>query len=553
MQMLNVVSNANLLCGYLMLSDQADVIIVGAGAAGAAAAWRLSRGGLKIICLDRGNWQRKDDMPATSDDWEILRQTRWNPSPAKRNLHFDLAIDATESMIKPLAYAAVGGSTVMWSCHFPRFHPSDFRTYTLDGVGDDWPIGYEDLLPYYAINEKMMGVSGAVGNPAYPADTPPRLPPLPLSEGARRIATSFNKLGWSWWPAELAINSVPYTNAPEGGTRGQCVHCGPCEMNCPHGAKATTDLVYWPLAIKAGVRLVTGARVTKVLTDSRNATQGIVYKDSDGSEHRLTAPIVILAANAVGSARLLHLSANRSNPYGLANRSGLVGKRLMLHPLARVTGLFKDQIDGHKGLSAGTLVSHHFYETDMKRGFRRGFKMQALGTHGPAFTASGSLGRRMPWGATHHREFERHFGYAYSLSICSDDMPDLQNQVTLSDTLIADDDLPAAKMIYRIPDDARKALDYGLGKAAEALRHAGCYDTFETQTLPDAGFHLMGTARMGHDPETSVTNEWCESHDIKGLFVIDGGAFVTAAAVNPTNTIQAISLRTADHILTRGR
>ncbi len=132
-------------------------------------------------------------------------------------------------------------------------------------------------------------------------------------------------------------------------------------------------------------------------------------------------------------------------------------------------------------------------------------------------------------------------------------MPDLQNQVSLSDTLIADDDLPAAKMIYRIPDDARKALDYGLGMAAEALRHAGCYDTFETQTLPDAGFHLMGTARMGHDPETSVTNEWCESHDIKGLFVIDGGAFVTAAAVNPTNTIQAISLRTSDHILTRGR
>ena len=81
-------------------------------------------------------------MPATSNDWEILRQTRWNPSPEKRNLHFDLAIDATESTIKPLAYAAVGGSTIMWSCHFPRFHPSDFRTKSLDGVGDDWPIDY---------------------------------------------------------------------------------------------------------------------------------------------------------------------------------------------------------------------------------------------------------------------------------------------------------------------------------------------------------------------------------------------------------------------------
>ena len=490
-------------------------------------------------------------MPATSNDWEILRQTRWNPNPAKRNLHFDLAIDATESTIKPLAYAAVGGSTIMWSCHFPRFHPSDFRTKSLDGVGDDWPIDYYDLLPYYTINEKMMGVSGVVGNPAYPVDTPPRLPPLPLSEGARRIANSFNKLGWSWWPSELAINSVPHAGGLNGAERGQCVNCGPCEMNCPHGAKATTDLVYWPLAIKAGVRLITEARVTKVLTDSRNTTQGVVYKTSIGSEYRLLASIVILASNAVGSARLLHLSANRSNPNGLANRSGLMGKRLMLHPLARVTGLFKDRIDGHRGLSAGTLVSHHFYETDIERGFKRGFKLQALGTHGPAFTASGSLGRKIPWGAAHHEEFERHFGHAYSLSICSDDMPDLQNQVSLSDTLMADDGLPAAKMIYRTPDDARKALDFGMEKATEALLQAGCYETFETETLREAGFHLMGTTRMGHDPDTSVINGWCESHDVKGLFVIDGGAFVTAAAVNPTNTIQAISLRTADYILRR--
>ena len=136
----------------------ADVIIVGAGAAGAAAAWRLSAGGLQTVCLERGDWQQREDMPATSDDWEILRQTNWHPSPAQRKLPFDLEIDAQESMIKPLACATVGGSTIMWSCHFPRFHPSDFCTQTLDGVGDDWPITYDDLLPYYKLNEKMMGV-----------------------------------------------------------------------------------------------------------------------------------------------------------------------------------------------------------------------------------------------------------------------------------------------------------------------------------------------------------------------------------------------------------
>ena len=522
----------------------ADVIIVGAGAAGAAAAWRLSAGGLGTVCLERGDWQQREDMPATSDEWEILRQTKWHPSPAQRKLPFDLEIDAQESMIKPLACATVGGSTIMWSCHFPRFHPSDFCTQTLDGVGDDWPIAYDDLLPYYKLNEQMMGVSGLAGNPSYPSDTPTRLPPMPLSEGARRIASAFNTLGWSWWPAELAINSVPY-----GHGRGGCVHCGPCELNCPHSAKATSDLVYWPLAIEAGAQLITRARVIKILADKNDAACGVIYKDNSGVEHRLTAPIVVLAGNAIGSARLLHLSANRSNPNGLANRSGLIGKRLMLHPLARVTGLFEDRIDGHKGLSAGTFVSHHFYETDPDRDFKRGFKMQALGTHGPALTALGSLGRKVAWGTDHHQEFARHFGRAYSISICSDDMPDTQNQVVLSKTMVADDGLPAAKMIYKIPDEARNALNYGLDRATTALREAGCYETFETKTLPDAGFHLMGTARMGEQRETSVLNKWCESHEIKGLFVVDGAAFVTAAAVNPTNTIQALALRAADHIL----
>ena len=529
------------------LPDNLDVIIVGAGAAGAAAAWRLAAGGLKVVCLERGDWQADGDFPAASEDWEIQRQTRWSPSPAQRRLPFDLEIDAQDSEIKPLACAAVGGSTIMWSCHFPRFHPSDFCTRRLDGVGEDWPITYEDLLPYYQLNEKMMGVSGLVGNPAYPDDRPHRLAPLPLSGGAERIARAFNELGWSWWPADMAVNSEAY-----GPGRGRCTHCGPCELNCPHKAKASTDVVYWPLALQQGARLITRARVTRVLTNSHGAASGVLYLDEDGAEQRLVAPRVVLAGNAIGSARLLHLSASKAHPNGLANRSGLVGKNLMLHPLARVTGLFADPVEGHKGISAGSFVSHHFYETETGRGFQRGFKLQALGTHGPAMMASGSAGRRIAWGTDHHREFLRHFGHAYSLSVCSDDMPDPANQVRLSERITADDGLPAARMVYQIPAAAKKALAYGMARAEEALQQAGCLETFATPALPEAGFHLMGTARMGTDPESSVLNRWCEAHDVSGLFVIDGAAFVTAAAVNPTNTIQALSLRTADHLLATG-
>ena len=203
------------------------------------------------------------------------------------------------------------------------------------------------------------------------------------------------------------------------------------------------------------------------------------------------------------------------------------------------------------GISAGSFVSHHFYETDGTRNFKRGFKMQALGTHGPAMTASGSMGRRIVWGNNHHNDFLRHFGHVYSLSICSDDMPDLANQVALSERITADDGLPAARMIYKIPFSAKKALKFGMKMAKKALLRAGCYETFANPTLPEAGFHLMGTARMGNSPEKSVVNKWCEAHDVQGLFVIDGSAFVTAAAVNPTNTIQALALRTADYLLAK--
>ncbi len=506
-------------------------MIIGAGASGAAAAWRLSQHGFQVTCLEQGDWVDPASSPSTDPEWEVLRQGPWHPSPNRRRTAADMPVDDSESEIEPLFFNGVGGSTVMWSCHFPRLHPSDFATRTLDDVGDDWPIRYEDLSAYYDLNERMMGVAGLPGNPAYPPMDAPRTPPVGLSPGALRIAKAFNRLGWSWWPADLSIRT--------GSGEHTCNHCGPCELHCPRSAKGATDLSYWPAAIAAGARLVTNARVTDIETRGTRAT-GVIYSDGKVRQ-RHAAPVIILAANGIGTPRLL-LHA------GLANRSGLVGRRLMLHPLARVTGLFDEPVDGHRGISAGALVSHHFYETDTERGFRRGFKLQGLGSHGPALTALGSLGQRIPWGSSHHREFTKTFGHGFSLSVCSDDRPDNDNRVVLSQDLTDSDDVPAPKMIYRIPAEAKAALDYGRARAKDALREAGATDFIELETIAAAGYHLMGTARMGDCPETSVIDRWGEAHDLKGLFVLDGSAFVTAAAVNPTNTIQALALRGADFI-----
>ena len=525
-----------------MADEESDVLVVGAGAGGAAAAWRLAGHGLRITCLERGGWTDPEASPSLDAGWEIVRQRRWHPNPNVRRGVDDDPVDDAESEIKPLFFNGVGGSTVLWSCHLPRMHPSDFRSRSLDGVGDDWPLRYDDLAPYYDLNETMMGVAGLRGHPAYPACAAPRQPPVGLAPGARRIAQALNRLGWSWWPAEIAINT-----GAAGAARGTCNHCGPCELHCPRRAKASTDLTYWPAALARGVRLVTRAHVTEILTAPDGRAAGAVWRDADGRSRRHLAPIVVLAANGIGTPRLALLSG------GLADRSGLVGRRLMLHPLARVTGVFDAPTGGHRGIAAGGLVSHAFYETDRARGFARGVKLQALGTPGPALTALGALGRRVPWGRGHHADFARLFDHAYSLSVCSDDMPDLANRVTLSDRLTGADGLPAAKMRYRIPAQARKALDFGRDRAREALREAGARALVEMENVPDAGFHLMGTMRMGTDPETSVVDPWGEAHDVPGLFVADGSSFVTAAAVNPTNTLQALALRAADRIrATRG-
>ncbi len=516
----------------LMDADsESDVVIVGAGAAGAAAAWRLARHGLSVTCLEQGDWVDPKSSPSTDSDWELLRQGPWNPNPNLRRGSVDCPVDASESSIEPLFFNGVGGSTVMWSCHFPRLHPSDFATASLDGAGDDWPIRYEELDPYYDMNERMMGVAGLAGNPAYPPMHAKRTPPVGLSPGALRVAEAFNRLGWSWWPADLSLRT--------GTNVAVCNNCGPCELHCPRRAKGAADLSYWPLALAAGARLATGARVVDVETLGGRVT-GVVASDG-GALRRCKAPVVILAANGIGTPRLLlHC--------GLANRSGLVGRRLMLHPLARVTGIFEQPVEGHRGIAAGALVSHHFYETDMARGFRRGVKLQGLGSHGPALTALGSLGRRLPWGTRHHATFANTFGHAFSLSICSDDMPDVQNRVVLSGHLADSDDVPAPKVIYRVPGEAKAALDFGRARATEALAEAGAAEFIEMDSVAGAGFHLMGTARMGDNPETSVVDRWGESHDVAGLFVLDGSAFVTAAAANPTNTIQALALRGADRI-----
>lgn len=519
--------------------EPVDVLVVGAGASGAAFSWRLGMTGRQVVCLDQGGWVRPESIPSLSSDWERSRARSHHPNPNIRRNAWDYPIDDSQSDIRPLLYNAVGGSTIHWGAHFPRLKPSDFVVRSQDGVGLDWPIRYSDLASYFEINDAMMTVSGLNGDPANPPRGPRPCSPLPLGEGARRLAEAYNRLGWHWWPVDAAILTEDRAH------RQACNNCGPCDLGCPRGARTSTDVTYWNDALASGVELRTECRVTRITSVPGRVT-GVDYIDAEGRQVHQPAENVVLAGNGVGTARLLLLSAADWCPTGLANSSDQVGRNLMHHPTGMVTGVFEEPLEGYAGPFAVSIVSQEFYETDESRGFVRGFQAQTIRSDGPLGTALGGYLPRVPWGSAHHEEFDRQFGHTASITVTTEDLPNPDNRVTLSDSLTDRFGIPAPRIRYRVEERCRETIAYGIERNTEVLLEAGAIETLALPLVESAGFHLLGTARMGDDPATSVVNSECRAHDVDNLWIIDGSVFVTAGALNPTSTIQAIALRAAD-------
>jgi choline dehydrogenase-like flavoprotein len=523
-----------------MSTEPVDVLIVGAGASGAALAWSLADTRMSILCLEQGGWVDPASYPGMKGHGEASQLGEFAFSPNARGRREDYPVNDGGSPIAVSMFNAVGGSTILYAAHFPRFHPSDFRAKSLDGVADDWPIDYRLLEPYYDVNARMMGVSGLAGDPAYPPKEVP-LPPVALGKLGETLAGGFDRLGWHWWPSDSAITTQEY----EG--RAPCINAGTCLSGCAQGAKASTDITYWPPAIRQGVKLATHCRVREVTVDENGMADGVVYYDAQGVEHRQRAHVVVLACNGIGTPRLLLNSRSKHFPDGLANRSGLVGKNLMFHPYAMVTGIFAEPLEGYKGPTGCCIWSHEFYETDRARGFVRGYSFEMLRGFGPVSTALWGMGwGRIPSGADHHRAYAELFDRTAGIAAICEDLPEAGNCVTLDGDLTDADGIPAPKITYRLSENSEKMLEHSVARATEVLEAAGAQDVLVQSPLPFAGWHLMGTARMGTDPERSVVNEWGRCHDVKNLFIVDGSIFVTAAAVNPTNTIQALALYVAD-------
>jgi choline dehydrogenase-like flavoprotein len=524
--------------------EPVDVLIVGAGASGAAFAWSLSRAGIDVLCLDQGSWMDPAAYPPTRDDWELHRQTTMHPDPNVRGLAADYPLNNDDSPIIPLMFNAVGGSTIHWSGHFPRLHPSDFCVKTLDGVAVDWPLSYDELEPYFDLNDRMMGVAGLRGDPAYPPKPPRPTPAIPLGTLGETIAAGFDKLGWHWWPSDSAIITRNYDG------RHGCINCGPCDLGCPVGAKASTDITYWPKALAQGARLETHARVRAITLGPDGLAAGASFYDRDGALVEQPARHVVVACNGIGTPRLLLNSRTERCPNGLANSSGQVGKNLMFHPYAVVTGLFPERLEGYKGPTPCMIWSQQFYETDPTRGFVRGYSFQIARGQDPVGTAlSGMAAGNITWGRDHRAAYDARYDRTLRIVVIGEDLPEQQNRVELDPVLTDSDGISAPQVHYTLSENSRRLMDHGIARATEALEAAGAVETSAIPLLRYGGFHLMGTARMGDDPATSVVNRDGRSHDVENLYVIDGSIMPTVGGVNPTSTIQAVALCLADRFI----
>ncbi len=506
-----------------------DFCVVGVGSAGGVLLQRLSKAGFSVVGFDAGPfWDTERDWVS---DEKGSHQLYWN----------DLRITGGEN---PLAFGennsgkGVGGGSVHWAAFTPRFHPSDFRVHTQDGVGADWPLAYEELKPYYELLEREIPVAG----PAYfPWGDPHGYPfgPHPLGGVGDVLVKGCTALGIG-----VSAGGPVAILSGSRGKRPHCIYRGFCIQGCKVGAKASTLITHVPEALEHGAEIRDCSMVFRISTENNHRVNGVFYYDREGKEHFQRAKAVIVSGYAIETPRLLLNSACRGHEHGLANSSDTVGRYLMAQAGNVILGRFEDLVRMYKAPPAHAL-SEHFYETDPKRGFARGFAIQTVGPLPIAFAkqmmkAKGAWG----WGL---RRVMMDYNHWAALGLLGEILPWPDNRVQISEEK-DQYGIPVAKITFALHENDKQLIEFGKNTVMEVMRAAGAQEVVQEARYA----HLVGAARMGKDPATSVVDKFGRTHDISNLFVCDGSILPTQGSANPGLTIQSLAARTADYLISQG-
>jgi choline dehydrogenase-like flavoprotein len=581
-------------------AEKYDVIVVGSGAAGGQAAYTLTMDGARVLMIEAG---RKYDPQTETPMFQTPDQAplRGAGTPDKQIGFYDATIDggfnvpgepytnkSTEAGRQFRWWRArmLGGRTNHWARHALRNGPYDFKPHSRDGLGFDWPISYEDVAPYYDKVEMLIGVYGANGGYENTPDSPEGIlmPPPKARIGELLAKQRGKKLGIPVIPIRRAVITRPMDHrtlpaklhpgnakaqrilAEDMQNRAACFWATQCGRGCSIRANYQSTTVHIPPAMATGnLDVLANGMVREVTVDASGKATGVAYIDkTTGKEHQASARVVVLAASACESVRVLLNSKSSLFPNGLGNSSGLVGKYIMDTVGANWSGQIPllENMPPHNEDGAGGLHVYSpwwLYKEASRLGFARGYHIEfgsgkgmpaAYGQYGHDSGGRTSFGPRMK------EEARRYYGSFMSFSGRGEMIPNADSYCEIDPTVVDKWGIPVLRFTWKWSQHEIRQVAHMQRTFADWIEAMG--GTNKVQPNPDGTkaiapggviIHEVGGTIMGASPSTSVTNSWAQTWDVKNVFVADGGVFASNADKNPTLTIMALAWRTADRIL----
>lgn len=559
--------------GFFRQRRTYDVCIVGSGAGGGMAAHVLTRAGADVVMLEAGRWwdNRRD---AAMFRWNYESPRRGASIPERNFGEFHAGLGGWSLPGEPYTRAQgdqfdwfrvrqLGGRTNHWGRISLRFGPDDFRRSSLDGLGDDWPIGYDDLAPYYDRVDRLVGIFGS--NEGLPNDPDGIFQPPPRPRCYELLVKdACDRLDITCIPSRLSVLTRPLNGRPA------CHYCGQCSRGCSVNANFSSPNVLIFPAMEAGrLEVRTHAMVREVTVGRDGLADGVHYIDKEtGQEEHVRARVVILAASACESARILLNSRSRHFPDGLANGSGTVGRYLTDTTGTDVAGFIPMMADNlpHNEDGAGGLHLYMPWWLDNRTlDFPRGYHIEVWGGRGmPGYGFMGGIHRYPPgggYGKALKDDYRRLWGSTIGFSGRGEMVPNEWTYCEIDPNTVDRWGIPVLRFHFRWTDHEYLQVKHMQETFRELVHELGG-EVFSPMPTREQGYgilpggriiHELGVTRMGHDPGSSVLNENCQAHEVNNLFVADGGPFVSQPDKNPTWTIMALAWRTSDYIADQRR
>ncbi|NUQ12022.1 MAG: GMC family oxidoreductase [Gemmatimonadaceae bacterium] len=547
-----------------------DVCVVGSGAGGGMAAYRLAMGGARVVLLEAGGWWDNTTSNSAMLRWPYQSPQRGAATAERPFGEFDACIGGWDLPGEPFTRAQgtnfswwrarmLGGRTNHWGRISLRFGPDDFKRRSIDGLGDDWPISYDDLAPYYDRIDDLIGIFGTNENlPNHPGgrfQPPPRPRCYELY-----VKQACDRMGIWCIPARLSVITRRL------GNRAPCHYCGQCNRGCMTNSNfSSPNVLLFPAQRTNRLRIITNAMAREVTVNAQGLATGVSYiNTTNGRDEHVRARVVVLAASACESSRILLNSKSSRFPQGLANASGVVGKYLTDTTGTDVAGFIPRLMD-HVPHNCDGVGGGHIYMPwwlDNRRlDFPRGYHIEVWGGLGvPSYGFMGGIERYEPgggYGAQLKNDYRRYYGSTIGFSGRGEQIPNEDCYCELDPEVKDKYGIPVLRFHWKWTDHEINQVKH-MQETFRALVAEMGGEVFSAMPTRERGYgiatggsiiHELGTVRMGSDPRTSALNSWCQAWDCRNLFVADGGPFVSQADKNPTWTIMALAMRTADRVL----